>query len=184
MNCVCGWKRNLCKFKARVIFRIGIENKNQKECQGKKGNTLDLSNKNLFFHIFYSTIYCYLPQSVVNFFSMAYQRAERVGRLIQQNLSKIIQLKLNDPRIGFVTITKVKMSKDLSYATIFIIGENEKTSKKSLRALSNAKKIIRKMLAENLYLRKVPEIMFKLDDAVNEFQQIEALFEKIKTTKI
>ncbi len=114
---------------------------------------------------------------------MSYQRAERVGRIIQQNLSKIIQLKLNDPRIGFVTITKVKMSKDLSYATILIIGENEKTSKKSLRALLNAKKIIRKMLAENLYLRKVPEIRFKLDDAVNEFQQIEALFEKIKMTR-
>ncbi len=61
---------------------------------------------------------------------MAYQRAERVGRVIQQNLSKIIQLKLNDPKIGFVTITKVKMSKDLSHATIFIIGEDEKTSKK------------------------------------------------------
>ncbi len=111
---------------------------------------------------------------------MAYQRAERVGRVIQQNLSKIIQLKLNDPKIGFVTITKVKMSKDLSHATIFIIGENEKTSKKSLQTLLNAKKTIRKMLAKNLYLRKVPEIIFKLDESINEFQQIEALFEKIK----
>ena len=62
---------------------------------------------------------------------MGYQRAERIEKIIQQNLSKIIQSKLEDPRIGLVTITRVKVSKDLSYATIFITAGNEDSSKKA-----------------------------------------------------
>ncbi|MCK4244764.1 MAG: 30S ribosome-binding factor RbfA [Candidatus Omnitrophica bacterium] len=111
---------------------------------------------------------------------MAYQRAERVGRLIQQNLSKIIQSKLEDPRIGLVTITRVKVSKDLSYATIFITAENDRVSKKSLKILLSARRFIRKRLAEVLRLRKIPEISFKLDERIEELQRINELFEKIK----
>ena len=113
---------------------------------------------------------------------MGYQRAERIEKIIQQNLSKIIQSKLEDPRIGLVTITRVKVSKDLSYATIFITGGNDRASKKSLKILLRARKFIRKRLAGVLRLRKVPEINFKLDKNVIELQRVNELFEKIKMT--
>ncbi len=111
---------------------------------------------------------------------MSYQRAERIEKIIQQNLSKIIQSKLEDPRIGLVTITRVKVSKDLSYATIFITAGSDRASKKSLKILLSARRFIRKRLAEVLRLRKVPEISFKLDERIEDLQRVDELFEKIK----
>ncbi|HCG76317.1 MAG: ribosome-binding factor A [bacterium (Candidatus Ratteibacteria) CG_4_10_14_3_um_filter_41_18] len=114
---------------------------------------------------------------------MAYQRAERVGKVIQHNLSEILQSELDDPRISLVSITRVEVSKDLSYARIFITGRSKDSSEKGLQSLINAKRIIRKRLAGVLRLRKVPEIIFKLDKELEEAQRIDELFEKIKTSK-
>ena len=89
---------------------------------------------------------------------------------------------MDDPRITPITISRVNISRDLSCARIFITSRSKDSSEKGLEALVNAKKIIRKRLAGVLRLRKVPEIIFKLDEELEENQRIDELFEKIKVT--
>ena len=75
---------------------------------------------------------------------MSSQRPGRVQEAIRQEVSKIVHVEMKDPRIGFITITKVDLTKDLRYARIYfsILGE-DKDKKLALRGLNNAKGYIK-----------------------------------------
>ena len=94
----------------------------------------------------------------------AMARKDKVQEAIKQEVSAIMREDLSDSRIGFVTITKVEVSLDLRHAKIFVsvLGETEQ-SQATFDALKRATGYVRKLLAERLRMRFVPEITFKED---------------------
>lgn len=93
------------------------------------------------------------------------KRSEQLEKSLIREINNIIYRKINDPRIKFVTITRIKVSPDLRYADIFVtIFNDESQQKKALKGLKNASKFIRGELGKDLKLRYVPNIKFKFDE--------------------
>lgn len=108
-------------------------------------------------------------------------RLDRVTQAIKEELSNIIQYELNDPRIGFVTVTKVELSKDLQHAKMYfsLLG-NESKKKSALIGLNSAKGYIRSMLSKRLSIKFIPELIFILDESLEYSQHISDVLDKIK----
>ena len=93
------------------------------------------------------------------------KRSEHLEKSLKREINNIIYRKINDPRINFVTITRIKVSPDLKYADIFVtIFNDEVKQKKALKGLKGATKFIRGELGKGLKLRYVPNIEFKIDE--------------------
>ncbi|MFH1860426.1 MAG: 30S ribosome-binding factor RbfA [bacterium] len=95
----------------------------------------------------------------------AYERCDRLNTLIKEEVSDIILNHLNDPRIGFVTVTEVKVAHDLHHATIYVsfYGSDKK---EGMEGLTHATGFIRTELGKRIKMRYVPEIGFKLDSSI------------------
>jgi ribosome-binding factor A len=108
-------------------------------------------------------------------------RPERLAEAIKKEVSDLLREGLKDPRIGFVSITSVEVSKDLRYAVIFasIYGEPP-GQKTTIEALQNAQGFIRSELGRRIRLRYVPEITFKLDESIERGSRLIALMEEVR----
>jgi ribosome-binding factor A len=102
-----------------------------------------------------------------------YKRADRVGEQIRVELSDILLRKTKDPRVGFVTITYVKVSDDLRNARVFvsIIGD-EARKKKALKGLKSGSSFLRTELGHRLQVRSTPELFFQLDESIEKGSRI------------
>ena len=108
-------------------------------------------------------------------------RQEKIAEAIRQEASVIIHDKLNDPRLGFVTITNVEITHDLRFAKIFfsVLGD-EAAYKKTKEALNSSLGYVRKLIAQRLSLRFAPEIAF-YEDRSSEFSvRIEEVLNELK----
>ena len=105
-------------------------------------------------------------------------KQERIATIIRKNIAEIIQFGIKDPHLGFVSIPEVKVSKDFSYATVYVSFIKEEDIKDSMEVLEKAKGFIRSELAKKLDTRRVPEIRFKVDDGYKKEQRIEELLRK------
>src|SRR5690625_7662670 len=92
-------------------------------------------------------------------------RVNRLAEQIKQEVGEIVNQKLKDPRIGFVTITDVELTNDLQQATIYfsILGDKEERDT-SLIGLTKASGFVRSEIGKRIRLRKVPEINFAYDE--------------------
>ncbi|MBU0881126.1 MAG: 30S ribosome-binding factor RbfA [Candidatus Omnitrophica bacterium] len=115
---------------------------------------------------------------------MSSQRSGRVQEAIRQEVSSIIHSQIRDPRLGFLTITGVELTKDLRYARIYfsVLG-GDKEKKLALRGLNSAKGYIKGLLGDRIKLRYMPDIEFKIDETLERTRNIYDLFEKIKKEK-
>ncbi len=115
---------------------------------------------------------------------MSTQRTGRVQEALRQEISKIVQQELKDPRLGFITITHVELTKDLRFAKIFfsVLG-TQKEKQKTLKGLISAKGHIKGLLADRVKLRYMPEIVFKLDESYEHAQEIYDILGKLKKEK-
>lgn len=112
------------------------------------------------------------------------QRLNKINRLLKEEISKIIQEELDDRRIGFVTVTKVITSADLRSAKVYIsIMEKEKKKEGTLKALNKASIYIKKLLADKVKLRYLPDLNFFEDDSMTESLRIEELLSQIDKQK-
>jgi ribosome-binding factor A len=104
-----------------------------------------------------------------------------VGELIQQELSKIVQ-ELEEPELGFVTITGIKLTDDLQSARVFysVIGDKESVDRSS-EILKNSVPHIRQQLALRLNLRRTPTLVFEYDTTPEKATRIFTLLEQIKS---
>ena len=116
---------------------------------------------------------------------MSSQRPGRVQEALRQEISKIVHSEMKDPRIGFITITKVDLTKDLRYARIYfsILGE-DKEKKLALRGLNNAKGYIKGLLADRINLRFMPEIAFAIDESLGHAKHIYDILDQLKKERI
>lgn len=111
---------------------------------------------------------------------MAKFRVGRVGEQIKKEVSSLIQTELKDPRIGFITVTGVDVTGDLSQARIYlsILGSDEQ-KEETLHALGRAKGFLRSELGHRMRLRHTPEIEFRFDSSIQYGSRIEALLQEI-----
>jgi len=101
------------------------------------------------------------------------QRTQRLDSQIQQELMDLLQRELQDPRIGFVTITRVETAADLGHARVWVSvygSEEEKT--RSIDALRAAAPWLRRQLGSRLRLRKVPQLSLRRDDSIEEGDRV------------
>ncbi len=107
-------------------------------------------------------------------------RLERVGNLIKELVSETLP-RLKDPRIGFVSVTDVKVSPDLRYAKVFVsFFGDEQAKSDSLKALNNAKGYIKKEIAPELKLRRIPDLSFEPDDSIEYGVKMSALISQAR----
>jgi len=108
-------------------------------------------------------------------------RQEKLAQAIKREVSNIIHDELNDPRLGFVTITAVELSSDYRYTKVFfsVLGPQEEYEKTN-EALLSASGFIRKLLAQRIRMRFVPEIIFKEDHSGEYSVRIQEVIEEIK----
>ena len=109
-------------------------------------------------------------------------RQDRLGELIRQEVSSILRARVSDPRIGFVSLTKVKISPDLADASIYVsIYGDEQPKRDSLAGLASATNFIRGELGERIEFRLVPQLRFIRDDSLEKGSQVINLINKLKT---
>ena len=106
------------------------------------------------------------------------RRQRRVGELLHEELGDLLQKKIRDPRLAFVTITTVEMSPDLRRAHVFVssLGDQEAM----LAGLRHASGFLRRELGQRLSLRYIPDLTFHLDDSLERGERILRLLQEIK----
>jgi ribosome-binding factor A len=122
-------------------------------------------------------------------------RAQRVADQMQREIATLIQMEVNDPRVGMVSITAVDVSKDLAYANIYVTVLNSLSNNgqadfdtlsepgdldklevaENIKALNKAAGFLRSLLAKRLSLRVVPKLKFHYDASVERGQQLSKL---------
>lgn len=106
------------------------------------------------------------------------RRIDRVEEACKEELSEILQRETKDPRIGFVTITEVKVSPDLRRARVYVsVLGTEKEVAESFAGLESARGYLRSHLGRHLRLKFLPEIEFVHDNVTEEAIRLGALFE-------
>ena len=108
-------------------------------------------------------------------------RTDRVAQTLKKEISNILHDELNDPRLGFVTITRVELTPDLCYARVFysVLGEVQDYSR-TREALDSALGFIRRLVGQRIRLRFIPEIIFKEDHSSEYSIRIEEMLGQIK----
>ena len=107
-----------------------------------------------------------------------FKRSERVAGQLRRDLAKLIQQELKDPEVGFVSLSDVEVTRDLSHAKVYITVFEPDKAQESLKALRRASTFLRLRLAKELRLRHVPELHFIHDDSVEKGSHIDELIAK------
>lgn len=124
-------------------------------------------------------------------------RVQRVADQIQRELASLIQMEVNDPRVGMVSVTGVEVSRDIAHAKVFVTVLNTLTEdseinkstlsepgdldkleiKENIDALNKAAGFLRSLLAKRLSTRSVPKLRFFYDGSIARGQQLSSLID-------
>lgn len=114
---------------------------------------------------------------------MANRNSNRFGRIdeeFKKEISQIINYELKEPSVtGMISVTKVKVTTDLSYAKVAVSILNSKDVKETLAGLKKSAGYIRSELAKRINLRNTPEIIFELDDSLEYGAKIDSILKDI-----
>jgi ribosome-binding factor A len=115
---------------------------------------------------------------------MGSPRPGRVQEALRQEISRIVQNEIKDPRLGFMTITSVELTRDLRYARVFfsVLGE-DKDKKLALKGLNSAKGYIKGLLSDRIKLKFMPDIEFKIDESYEKTKKIFDILDQINKEK-
>jgi ribosome-binding factor A len=112
---------------------------------------------------------------------MAGIRKERLEELLRREISDIIRREVKDPRIGFVTVTDAEVSRDLSFAKVFVsVLGTEEQQEATLQGLNSATRFIRGEFGQRIKLRQVPELQFRFDASIQHGARIHELLQQIQ----
>ena len=108
------------------------------------------------------------------------ERIEKVNQLMKREISLILQQEFQDPRLTFVTILSVEVSRDLQHAHIYysVLGDEKQIGQVS-KILKQLSSYIRKLVGQRVRLRYTPEVLFIYDNTIQHTAQLEQTFEEI-----
>jgi ribosome-binding factor A len=108
------------------------------------------------------------------------QRTDRLDSQIRQELMELLQREMKDPRIGFVTVTRVETARDLGSARVWVsvLGSPEE-QQAALSALTSAAPWLRRQLGDRLTIRHVPQLVIKHDDSIEAGDRVLRLLNEL-----
>jgi ribosome-binding factor A len=107
-------------------------------------------------------------------------RPDRVADQIRAEVAELFARELQDPGLGFVTVTRVRVTPDLQIARIYYTSLGDDRARRATRdALDRATPFIRRQIGSRLRLRRVPEIQFTFDESVEQQERLERLLQEI-----
>jgi len=111
---------------------------------------------------------------------MGTQKIERLAKRIKERTGNVLLSEMNDPRLGFVTVTRVQLARDLRHCLIFysVLGPETERAK-AASALEHARGFVQRKIAEILRTRTTPTIAFKYDESVEGSIRVSKLIDEI-----
>jgi ribosome-binding factor A len=111
-------------------------------------------------------------------------RAVRVGDQLRVEITEILAREVHDPGIGFLTVTRVKVTPDLQQARIYYttLGD-EKARKDTGKALGRATPFLRRQVARRMNFKRVPELQFFYDESIEQHDRIERILREIESER-
>ena len=107
------------------------------------------------------------------------ERMRRVNEAVKEVLSEAIP-ELKDPRIGFVTVTGVKTSADLRQAVVYVsVLGNERKRAESLAGLASSHGVLQRRIANELRLKRTPQLTFDYDQTVEQGVRLSTLIDEL-----
>jgi len=107
-------------------------------------------------------------------------RKDRIGDLVRAELADLLRREMRDPRVQLATVTRVSVSRDLSYADIGVSALGSEAERAAtVEALVHARGFLRRELAHRLSLRTTPELRFHLDRGAEHSRKISDLLETL-----
>ncbi|PKM22916.1 MAG: ribosome-binding factor A [Gammaproteobacteria bacterium HGW-Gammaproteobacteria-14] len=109
-----------------------------------------------------------------------FQRTDRIADQIQRELARLFREEMKDPRIGFVTVQDVRVSKDLGWADVYftLLGKTAEDGADAEKVLSHAAGFLRTELAQTLNTRTTPRLRFHYDQLPERASEISALISR------
>ena len=109
------------------------------------------------------------------------QRSNQVAEELRKIISMIFLEDLNDPRMGFMTVTRIELKDDLRFARVFysVLGD-EKQKASTEEALAANLRFIKHLAIERINMKFAPELRFELDPSIEQSFKIDSILKKIK----
>ena len=106
-------------------------------------------------------------------------RVNKLDSILLREISMIISQEINDPKLGFPTVTEVDVAPDLNTAKVYVsfLGKNYK-KRDGIEALRRAKGHIKSELSKRIRIRKIPDLTFEVDDTLDKAERIEQILNK------
>jgi ribosome-binding factor A len=113
------------------------------------------------------------------------QRTDRIDELLRQEIGQIIAREIDDPRVGFATLTSVETTPDLRHAKVLVsvIGQPE-DRRATLTALGRAMPYVRHELGKRLRLKRIPEFHLELDDTLERGTRVLHLLDELEAGRL
>ena len=111
-----------------------------------------------------------------------FNRSERVAGSMRRELAKLIQTDVKDPDVGFISLSDVEVTRDLSHAKVYITVFEPEKAADSLKALKRAAGYLRHRLGQEMRIRSVPELHFLHDASVETGQRIDDLIDQARAS--
>jgi ribosome-binding factor A len=109
------------------------------------------------------------------------RRPEQVAETLRQVVTDALMREVRDPRVGFVTVTGVQVTNDLSHATVSVsVPGDDAARDRALEGLRSAAGFLRSRAAKTLTTRTVPELHFELDRGLAHAARIDELLNEIR----
>jgi ribosome-binding factor A len=106
-----------------------------------------------------------------------FKRSERVAGTLRRELAQLIQKEVKDPGVGFIGLSDVEVSRDISHAKVYVtVFESEKAAT-TIKALNKAAGYLRSRLGQEMRIRSVPELHFTHDASVETGQRMDHLID-------
>ena len=111
-----------------------------------------------------------------------YKRSERVREQMLKVINEVIKNEVKDPRIGFVTITRLELTENLRFARVYVsvMGSDDERMQ-SFKGIKSATSFIRSRLGKNMRIKKVPELNFVLDHGQEDSDRINRLMHQLES---
>jgi ribosome-binding factor A len=113
---------------------------------------------------------------------MRSHRPERTAERLQAVLARLVREEIRDPRLGFTTVTGVRVSADLEHAVVYVsrLG-SERDRRDALSALRHARGYLRRAVAREAGFRHTPDLRFEWDEAIERGARIEEILVELRS---
>lgn len=111
-------------------------------------------------------------------------RLNRINEELKKEISQVLNYELKNPNVtGMLSVTRVKITPDFKYAKVYVSILNSKNIKKTMEGLKESSGFIRSKIARTINLRITPELVFEIDDSLEQGARIDSILKDLNVNK-